>query len=135
MPPDVECAKKICCVMTERADIGEGENLDDASCTIDLLTLRSIDSEGDPGIGIDSFSVSDAMGETKEARPTSFTVSRPLVDKRATKESSLYLTSDLISSYKLHMMQDKARSAKEVKDRALACEAEQQWRMEQRGES
>lgn len=132
IPPDVKRAKQIRYSMMERADIGEAEDSDDANCVLNLVNENSDESDGDGRGDSDVGNSTRATVEHLETDPTSSFIPRPLVRKRAGKESSSTITSDLIAMYKLHMMQDQARREEELKERALAREAEQKWRMEQR---
>ncbi|PXF40960.1 hypothetical protein BWQ96_09315 [Gracilariopsis chorda] len=133
IPPDVEKAKLIRYSMTERADIGEGEDSKDVLCAFEYEDEGRETTHFDEELtGMDGIKSSDGIRENTLINLRSPATARPLVRKRGSKETPGSSTAELIELYKLQMMQDQARRDEEKEARALEREEGKKWRQQLR---
>ncbi|PXF44298.1 hypothetical protein BWQ96_05925 [Gracilariopsis chorda] len=135
IPLDVDKAKRIRYSMTERADIGEGEDSDDILCAFDSGDEEPETNPFDDGpSGAEVLHSADGAREKTPLKSPSPSSARPIVRKRGAKETPKSSSADLIELYKLQMMQDQARRDDDKAMRSIEREEEKKWRQEQREE-
>ncbi|PXF47026.1 hypothetical protein BWQ96_03216 [Gracilariopsis chorda] len=133
IPPDVEKAKRIRYSMTERADIGEGEDSDDILCAFYSGDEEPETNPFDDGpSGAEVLHSADGARENTPLKSPSPSSARPIVRKRGAKETPGSSSADLIELHKLQMMQDQARRDEDKAMRSIEREEEKKWRPNER---
>lgn len=103
--------------MTERADIGGRDDSDE------ILGAFASDEEEDSNCGFDDSIPTDELDSTNSKedkilpKPQNLAGARPLVRKRAGKETQGKPTADLMDLYRIQMMQDQARREDDIERR------------------
>ena len=134
IPPDVQRAKRIRADMTDRIDLGDGDDaieIADSSFETESTTRNNV-VEAAEDAEILHMDAAPQQGENSvlpRNLPERATPSpRPLVRRRASSVPRSQDDSDLISIYKLSMLEDQKRRAEEHERRLQDREDEKIWR-------